>query len=231
MNYVMSDIHNDNNRLYEMLNKIEFDKKKDHLYVLGDLFDRADYNPQPWGVYYRITALEEACTIIQGNHDAWLASYIFKYFETPEKQRENLLPYSYNTFRLLKDRHSEKTLIELATWIREKPLQLVVQVEDEMYLLAHAQTSDPEVVQEKLYYLMGKIDYRFLENGIEGYTSICGHNPTENIRAWYGDSYRPKEQEIWVNPKKNVYMIDCGCGFVKGRLSCMRLEDREMFYV
>ena len=227
----MSDIHNDNARLNEMLKKIKFDKKKDHLYVLGDLFDRADYNPQPMGVYYTLSSLEEAYTILRGNHDEWLANYIFKYLDTPENKRNTLLPYNYNTFRLIKDRIPDVSLRIFAEWIKEKPLQIETIAEGEKYLFAHAQTSAPEDTQENMYYLMGRVDFQFLRNGIEGYTSVCGHTPTSNIRGWYGDEYRPKEQEIWVNPQKNVYMIDCGCGFARGRLGCMRLEDKKMFYV
>lgn len=52
MHYVVGDVHNDNGRLHRMLNHISFMKDgedADHLYLLGDLFDRggiASYLPR-----------------------------------------------------------------------------------------------------------------------------------------------------------------------------------------
>ena len=54
MHYVISDIHNDSEKLNKLLKAISFDKENDTLYVLGDLFDRAPYNPNPLGVYYTV---------------------------------------------------------------------------------------------------------------------------------------------------------------------------------
>ncbi|MCI9109946.1 MAG: hypothetical protein HFI00_17585 [Lachnospiraceae bacterium] len=43
MNYVIGDIHNDNRRFSRMLEKIGF-SERDHLFLLGDLFDRNFYS-------------------------------------------------------------------------------------------------------------------------------------------------------------------------------------------
>ena len=52
MHYVVSDIHNDYQKFCELLKMIEF-SKEDKLFILGDLFDRSDYNPNLWQKYYR----------------------------------------------------------------------------------------------------------------------------------------------------------------------------------
>ena len=232
MNYVLSDIHNDNVKFSQMLKKISFHKASDRLFVLGDLFDRASYNPDPWGVYNTVLSLGDSCTVIRGNHDEWLADYIIRYLKTPEKKRQNLPSSYYNTFAILKKQITEVDLRNLAIWIKEKPLQISVRVGDTDYLFAHAETSDPGSMREKDLYLMGNVGFSFLKNGIPGYVSICGHSPTDRIRLWYGDEYRPKKLEIWKNPERSVYMIDCGCGKYDGcRLGCLRLEDKKEFYV
>ena len=41
MHYVVSDVHNDNHRLCELLRMVSF-SEEDKLIVLGDLFDRCD---------------------------------------------------------------------------------------------------------------------------------------------------------------------------------------------
>ena len=77
MHYVVSDIHNDYQKFCELLKMIEF-SKEDKLFILGDLFDRSDYNPNPVDLYFKVMELGNNCFIIRGNHDEWLAAYIFK---------------------------------------------------------------------------------------------------------------------------------------------------------
>lgn len=46
MHYLISDIHNDNARLHEMLRLVSF-SEDNRLLLLGDLFDRCNYAPDP----------------------------------------------------------------------------------------------------------------------------------------------------------------------------------------
>ena len=63
-------------------------------------------------------------------------------------------------------------------------------------------------------------------------TSVCGHTITDTIRRWVGEENRPKNPEVWVNKKGNVYMMDCGCGmYDRCKLSCLCLETKEIYYV
>lgn len=231
MNYVISDIHNDKRRLDKILKKIAF-SQNDHLYVLGDLFDRSDDDADPIGVYYLLLGLEDRCAFVLGNHDLWLADYIKAYFKTPRRKRAVFRAYDYNTFEIMNRQIPPNDILKIADDIMQWPLQINIDIGGDHYLFAHSMTSGPDIEKSKDYYLMGtKLDFRFLRNGIDGYTSVCGHHPTSTIRKWYGDDYRPKQNEIWHNSKENVYMIDCGCGFPAGRLSCLRLEDKMEFYV
>ena len=71
MHYIITDIHNDNRRFTELLQKINL-TEKDHLYLLGDLFDRCEDHADPVGVYFQMLGLGEQCTVIRGNLDHWL---------------------------------------------------------------------------------------------------------------------------------------------------------------
>ena len=84
MHYITSDIHNDNEKFNSLLNELNL-SDHDHLYILGDLFDRSSCHPDSVGVYFNVLKLGERCTVIRGNHDTWLAEYIIKYYQTPEK--------------------------------------------------------------------------------------------------------------------------------------------------
>ncbi len=231
MNYVISDIHNDSRRFKDMLKKIDL-KADDHIYVLGDIFDRCNYDPDPVGVYFTILELGDRCTLIQGNHDVWVAEYILKYLNTSKWQRRKLEPYYYNSFELIMDRLTPVDAKDLAEFILSKPMQQEITVNDTDYLLAHAMTSLPDREETRAYYLMGasRMDDLFYSKGWEGYVSICGHTNT-GFFSRYGGTYSDASfQSIWKNDEKNVIMIDCGCGYADGYLGCLCLETGEEFY-
>lgn len=214
--YVMSDIHNDCKRFKNMLKKIQF-SKDDKLYILGDIFDRADHDPNPVDLYFQLLMLGDSCVVIRGNHDQWLATYIKDYYALSERKRQKMESYQYNSFELLQERLTPVDIQELANTIIEWPLQLQIEVGGEKYLLAHAMTSAPEEVRADEYYLTGILDKTYFEKGIPGFTSICGHSNTNG--------------RIFVNKTGSVYSIDCGCGYKNGKLSCLCLETKEEFYV
>lgn len=217
MHYIISDIHNNNERLSKLLQKISF-SPNDHLFILGDLFDRSIYAPAPVDLYFAILQLGERCTVVRGNHDQQLAEYIHRYFEMPEKKRSKIPGYEYNSFELLMQRLTDVDMQDLARLISSWPLQISFELEGTTYLLAHAKTSHPNERREDDYYLNGEADDEgFLTNGIEGYISVCGH--------------REMDRQIWKNKKGNLYVIDCGCGYKDGRLGCLCLETKEEFYV
>lgn len=218
MHYITSDIHNDSKRFSKLLKRIDF-SDADHLYILGDLFDRTDYDPDPVDVYFTVLRLGEKCTVVRGNHDNHFAEYIIKYYGTSERKRKKLPPYPYNTFELLQQRLTPVDIQNLAKQIMTWPLQVRLEFGGTNYLLAHAMTSLPDIQEKSAYYLLGDNKYaEFLQKGIEGYVSICGHSSVG-------------EGHIWKNALGNVYMCDCGCGFRSGKLGCLCLETKEEFYV
>ncbi len=151
MHYIMSDIHNDNRSLNRMLAAIHFGEK-DHLFLLGDLFDRGDYDPNPVDLYFTIIRLGNQCTIIRGNHDQGLADYILKYYSMPERKRKKFTPYLYNTFNLLKERLTDVDMQNLAHSILTWPVEQEIEIKGKKYYLSH------EMNEEK-----------------EGYITIFGH--------------------------------------------------------
>lgn len=218
MHYVTSDIHNDSERLKELLKKLKL-QKDDKLYILGDLFDRSNYSPDPIGVYFSILELGDRCQVVRGNHEQELAEYIIAYYQTSEKKRTKLQPYSYNTFALLEKRLTPVDIQNMAKWIKTLPVQMELEVNGTKYLLAHAMATAPCLKCEDEVYLQGSEKFQdFLLSGVEGYISICGHS-------------NPEGSDIWRNSKGNVIICDCGNGFRSGRLGCLCLETGEEIYV
>lgn len=231
MHYVLPDIHNDNRRFHKMLNEIGF-SRDDHLILLGDLFDRGSYDPDPVGVYFSILEIEKQCTIISGNHDRWLAEYINGYFGTKERKRKGLPSYYYNSFDILNKRLPETDMLSLADWILKFNVQTTAEINGQKMLFAHAATSKPDVKFDENYYLMGEgADDSFYRSGIDGYVSFCAHTNTSFFSRYGGDYLDGVQNSIWVNDAGNLYMMDCGCGYIEGRLACICLENKQTFYV
>lgn len=220
--YCISDIHGDYDRFVKMLQKIKF-CSTDKLYIVGDIFDRGG---KPLEVYKEIVQHENIIPIL-GNHDLWLADYIAKYLKGERVGR-----YPYNSFELLKRQFSVNILREVLEWIKTLPSYLIVTVNDQKFMLAHARSFEkPEQVPE-YNLIMSEIDYQYLKRGVDGYISVIGHVPTNSIRYWVGEALE-KKNTIWTNSRKNVFCIDCGCGFrdAQSQLGCLRLNDFKCFYV
>lgn len=230
MHYAIGDIHNDSLRFEQMLKIIDL-KSEDHLYLMGDLFDRCNSNPDPVGVYFDVLKLADRVSVVMGNHDIWLAEYIESYYSVSERKRKRITPYGYNSFELMNSRLTEVDMLQLATYIKSFPLQIEVEVEGIKYLMGHAMTADPSEDRHMSYYIMGIDAPDFFESGILGYISICGHTDTSFMKVYKGKYSDDTQPSIWRNDAKNLYMIDCGCGFSSGRLACVCLETGEEFYV
>lgn len=231
MHYVMGDIHNENRKLETMLKKIVFGEN-DHVYLLGDLFDRGGESANPAGVFFTVLGLGERCTVVRGNHDQWLADYIRYYEGLPERKRKDCWPYVYNSFAMLQRRLTPVDLLQLADFVDGFPLQEKLELEGKSYLFAHAMTFPPGKWKKREYYLMGGLDSeRFVRDGFPDYISFCGHNHTSDFAAFPGRYLDEENRSVWRNEAGNVYMMDCGCGFGGGRLACLCLESGERFYV
>ena len=230
MHYVIGDIHNELSKLKSVLKQINL-QPNDELIVLGDVFDRGTDKPDPVGVYFELCKIQEKCIWIRGNHEQWLADYIKKYYGEPERKRKRLIPYSYNSFELMKDRLTPVDMLNLADLILELPLQVEKEIDGKSYLFAHAMTFHPSIKEKSEYYFMGNHEYdSFLFDGVEGYISMCGHTPTGNL-PFRNDLYLDTaKSSIWCNERKNVYLLDCGCGFCTGKLACFCIETGERFY-
>ncbi len=231
MHYVMGDIHNENRRLQTMLKKIAFGED-DHVFLLGDLFDRGGESADPAGVYFTVLGLGERCTVVRGNHDQWLADYIRYYEALSEARRITCWPYVYNSFAMLQRRLTPVDLLQLADAIERFPLQEKLELEGKNYLFAHAMTFPPGRWKRRDYYLMGGLDYeRFVRDGFPGYISFCGHEHTSNLAEFPGRYLDGGYRSVWRNEPGNLYMMDCESGYAGGRLACMCLESGERFYV
>ena len=101
--YVIGDIHNSIKKLDKLLTLIS-PTMQDQIFFLGDLFDRGGADPDPVGVYHRISGLNTNEKWIRGNHDQLFAEYTNFYYGLAEKKRNGVRVYRYNSFDLMRKR-------------------------------------------------------------------------------------------------------------------------------
>lgn len=240
--YIMSDIHGNSRRFYEMFKLIQIDLSKDYLYINGDIVDRGKDSLK---LFYEIIEMQkhygDHIVILKGNHELFIDYYLSGYL--PENRYASF--GGKDTIRELKvlDYGRKRELIEI---IRKLPVykEITSPIRGNMVIVhsgLHAEhiarNGDGSVnVIESIESALRWDEYQFL---ISGYLQdeapawvtkgldkvVCvGHVPT---------MYLPDVQEPVICMKNGgkVIMTDCGAGHPSGRLGCIRIEDEEALYV
>lgn len=221
MKYVMSDIHGEYNKFMEMIDKIEL-KPEDHLYILGDVFDRG---PSPIKIIDYIVN-KKNITMLKGNHEEMFIDHI-------DSQSTQLwfMNGGSSTFYELADRDSLYEDV-LYRYVKNLPLIKVV----DKFILVHAHLYLPENhndvdieeiinMQEEDICLWSRASVGE-ERQYKDYTIILGHTPVQFIT-------KNEHEPATVLKANGTMYIDCGCHFKNygGRLACVRLDDLKEFYV
>ena len=229
MTYAMSDMHGRYDLYREMLEKISFGTE-DTLYILGDVEDRNE------GGIRIFKEIMDAPNIrmLMGNHEHMMLNAI----EGPEvislngdETNEEL--WFRNGGEITRDEFDdepEEIQAKILAYIKALPLNIDVTVNGTHFLLVHAM---PTCLFEKYgrfynnaaeFAVWERIE-SWMEVEFPADVMICGHTPT-----WYYHDVSPMEI---CKVRDNVYDIDCGCSSGEengGRLACLRLEDRKVFY-
>ena len=240
--YIMSDIHGNSRRFYEMLKLIQIDLSKDYLYINGDIVDRGKDSLK---LFYEIIEMQkhhgDHIVILKGNHELFIDYYLSGYL--PENRYASF--GGKDTIRELKalDYGRKKELIKI---IRKLPVykEITSPVRGNMVIVhsglhaEHIVKNDDGLINviESIESALRWDEYQFL---ISGYLQdeapawvtkgldkvLCvGHVPT---------MYLPDVQDpvICMKNGRKVIMTDCGAGHPGGRLGCIRIEDEGLIYV
>ena len=104
--YAIGDIHGCYLQLQSLLDKIDFDRTKDRLWLVGDLVNRG---PNSLKVIEHIMGMANRCTIVLGNHDLHLLATAYGHRQLQK----------HDTFTdILKSPHKN----EILTWLRNQKL-------------------------------------------------------------------------------------------------------------
>lgn len=222
MIYILSDSHGNYKKFLEMLKLISL-KEKDKLHVLGDVISRESGGIQILNYIKNSNNIE----LILGNHELLMIDFLTC---EDESIKDELLNDWINvgglvTINELKE-YDDRFIRELLDWMKSRDVYKII---EDKYLLVHAglvipyQNATLDIILDYNDRYTFTEDRTFILNdslSIEGYTIVMGHTTTQSING---------TNRIIKN--KNKICIDTGCGFQGGRLSCLRLEDMEEFYI
>lgn len=198
---VIGDIHGCFSELKALLNKVEFNKKYDELYLLGDLVDRGPQIKET--VQF---AIETKNTfIVQGNHDYRLHRYVLGNYNKAKTFNLHTTLIQYKDDELLLQKHCE--------WLKNQPLFY-----DFFYLVLVHASWKPEVYRMNS---QQKIDLCCYDReSIKWYRGdsviVYGHEGYDEIK--FG---------TYVPGKINTIGLDTGCCFGR-KLSCAIFEDDKL---
>ncbi|QJC35645.1 symmetrical bis(5'-nucleosyl)-tetraphosphatase [Enterobacteriaceae endosymbiont of Donacia sparganii] len=120
--YFIGDIHGHYNEFISLLKKINFNYKKDQLWITGDLISRG---PDSIKVLYFLYSIKKSIKLVLGNHDLYLISLILGTNINYINDQEIL--------NLLKD---NKIRFIINSWLKYQPL--VQYDENKKILMSHA---------------------------------------------------------------------------------------------
>lgn len=213
MIYLMSDIHGESNRFFEMLDLIQF-SPIDHLYILGDIVDRG-----PDGIHLIQYIMEQGnISVIIGNHEYMFYDAVIN-LKRDEKLNLWMRNGGYATFMEYLELSSEKQN-QILEFIRNLPDHLIVNSRGQNIMLVHG--SPGETTEEKIWSRPSLIDLPLLGDTVV----VVGHTPT----IFFKDT---KGNPLSIYYDNKFIGLDCGCGHSTPlkRLACLRLDDMKEFYV
>lgn len=231
MIYVMSDIHGNEKRFNSIMKQINL-QECDTLYVLGDVVDRY------YGGIRILRTLMKMPNVkmLLGNHEYMMLNAIEASSKLSNEEVKNgfcnELNLWYNnggdvTHNYLK--HIRKDIRqEIFDYVRSLPINLDVTVNGTKYKLVHGSPIE-NISKNKWNYFKYDSEKEFavwkrwnISDGVpDGCVLVFGHTPTSHFQ-------RCEKMELWFGD--NAIGIDCGSGYVQGRLSCIRLDDMKIYY-
>lgn len=243
MRYVMSDIHGQGSKFFDMLKLINFNDK-DTLYILGDVIDRGKDSIN----LLKYIMKKKNIIMTLGNHEDFLIEsykegicvqnieYVCEYLEYINSQDDNAYKYNVNNlinmanwinngglitaYQLLNLPINER--LEIVNYLNNLPLY----IELDKYLLVHAginclpnlsKWEDIKIYQTKNDLIWNR---KFVRNEkFIDKTIIFGHTPTKKITGKY--------EILKGNGKID---IDCAAAY-GGKLACLCLDNFKEYYI
>jgi serine/threonine protein phosphatase 1 len=227
MHYVMSDCHDRYDLFLEMLEKIQF-SGEDQLWFLGDAIDRG--NGDGIKILQHIRSVPNIHMLL-GNHEHMMLQALAD--GTPDVAGSWIYNGGRSTLKALGNLSPEERTT-LVRWMAGLPVEAYVEVDGRKFYLVHGWPGDSPWDM-----VWGRPRNGDEKNPVSDCTLIVGHTPVYILacgnRGLEGYILYMNRQglPLRIFHGKEFIDLDCGCGhdYPCCRLSCLRLEDMEEFYV
>ena len=238
-NYVMSDVHGNKEKFFKLLEQIKL-RKRDTLYILGDLIDIGEDSIE----LLKYVMEQKNIVLLKGDHERDMCAAICQESAGVSPAVLDLFNAWFSnggkvTYQKLLNEPSTSAT-QIVRYVRELRDHALVSVRGKAYLLAHAGIA----IRSELSFvdnLEVNTAYGLIYDIREEYLSaewplpcyiITGHTPVARLPEYIKEmpeeaQKRCFDHKIAFHGKK--IFVDCGCGN-GGALGCIRLEDQAEFY-
>lgn len=224
MTYVISDIHGEANRYFQMLNLIRF-SPSDELYIIGDVIDGGaggidvltDIMDRP-NVHLLLGNHEQMCLDTLGPHNQPGARRLWQ-------SNGGSTTYRELVYRM--DVHKRNKILQ---FLMRQPSFIDLDIGERQFHLVHA---FPGKTVEDRIWERPRVD---AANPFpDGRRVIVGHTPVCYFQVDADAYVRTLEQKgdhMRIFHAQGFICIDCGCGnkTPTRRLACLRMDDMKEFY-
>lgn len=230
MIYVISDLHGIPFALFKkLLEKAKINRRKDKLYILGDVIDRGKD-----GVRYLrwIIQNQDFVIFIVGNHESMLLNCDFLFDPRNRKFPDELYGFQLSSYRIWKQNGARKTIedmkkntdldnVMILDFLKKAPLYKELEVKGKKFLLSHSGGAFYKNIADIT-------EYEWLWSRPDSVNDWCvgdsvrvfGHTPVQYIDESIS---KPIITDTWID-------IDCGSAF--GQPPCiLRLDDLKVFTI
>ena len=222
MYYVMSDIHGSYPQMINALK--EWDFENEHLVITGDIINKG---PDSLKVVRKLMDLKKEfpknVTVIKGNHEEKLISWIIKNKDEPMKD----YPYketikSYLGLREYKNITVENVMKDMLSYRKDeltflKSLPIYLEVENSIFVHAGINLNIADWRKDRRYILWEKRDFIYT-NKVPNKRVFFGHTPTTFIHK------DRKKNGIWISKDGMKVAID-GRVSSGGQLNVVRVDN------
>lgn len=225
MTYVISDIHGEADRYFQMLQLVQF-SSSDELYIIGDVIDRG-----AGGIDVLTDIMDRPnAHLLLGNHEQMCLDTLGPHNQ-PGARRLWQSNGGSTTFRELVYRMDAQRRNKTLRFLMDLPTFCDLTIGEQKFHLVHAFPG--KTVEDRIWERPGVDSANPFSDGRR---VIVGHTPVCYFREDADAYVRTLEQQgdhMRIFHAQGFICIDCGCGnnTPTRRLACLRLEDMMEFYV
>ena len=217
--FIIGDVHGCNDKLVELLNKIQLNREEDTVIFVGDYFDRGPKSYEVWCTLKELKKdMGERCVLVRGNHEVMLCDYVLGL-------DNNWMNNGYETTIRSFVNQNGVSLGEIRKWIEETTVRYY---EGPFFDVVHAGREEEDLSKEDPDFLIWD---RSLYRGrsYDGKLTFTGHSPYGSpLFSLAGRIGILDHEHAYDLPEYGAINLDTACVY-GGKLTAAEIsEDKKI---